>query len=247
MNPELGQPSLHELRAQPFGAGHAVPNFCRVAEWLARLCQLMYHLFVDHFFDDFFLIEPAETANIGMFILKETFAVLGFSLDPEKSQPPAQLQAVLGVMFSTASLTSRGVISVSPKPTRLAGLQKLIQAVLESDSLSPSQAASLVGKFGFLCSTLFGKAGRCCTGPARFRQYSSHHVTALDPTLRQSLCLMSEFLTFTPAREIPVTSVTPLLRSLLRPTGLFLGVFILGSPKFNSSKMGLKAKLYGTA
>lgn len=211
MNPELGQPSLHELRAQPLGAGHAVPNFCRVAEWLARLCQLLYHLFVDHFFDDFFLIEPAETANIGMFILKETFAVLGFSLDPEKSQPPARLQAVLGVMFSTASLTSRRVISVSPKPTRLAGLQKLIQAVLESDSLSPSQAASLVGKFGFLCSTLFGKAGRCCTGPARFRQYSSHHVTALDPTLRQSLCLMSEFLTFTPAREIPVTSVTPLL------------------------------------
>ena len=131
MNPELGQPSLHELRAQPFGAGHAVPNFCRVAEWLARLCQLPYHLFVDHFFDDFFLIdEPAETANIGMFILKETFAVLGFSLDPEKSQPPAQLQAVLGVMFSTASLTSRRVISVSPKPTKLAGLQKLIQAVL---------------------------------------------------------------------------------------------------------------------
>lgn len=137
-----------------------------------RICQTFYHLFVDHFFDEFFLIEPAETAAAAMFILKETFSILEFSLDSEKSQPPAQHQAVRGVMFSTASLHSRTVIHVSPKPTRLKGLQKLIHEVLDKNSLTPSQAASLVGKFGFLCSTLFGKAGRCCTGPARFRQYS---------------------------------------------------------------------------
>lgn len=211
MNPELGEPSLHELRAQPFGAGHAVPNFCRVAEWLARLCQKKYHLFLDHFFDDFFLVEPAETATIGMFVLKESFSALGFALDPEKSQPPAQVQAVLGVMFSTASLNERRVISVSPKPSRITGLQNLIQGALKHDALSPSQAASLVGKFGFLCSTLFGKAGRCCTGPARFRQYSSYPVMSLDPPLRQSLELMSEFLTFTPAREIPIQADLPLI------------------------------------
>ena len=37
-NPAIQQADLFEIYGQPFGAGHAVPNFCRVAEFLARLC-----------------------------------------------------------------------------------------------------------------------------------------------------------------------------------------------------------------
>ena len=37
-NPHLGQVVVYEMWGQPFGAGHAVPNFCRLAEteWLSR-------------------------------------------------------------------------------------------------------------------------------------------------------------------------------------------------------------------
>ena len=35
-NPHKEQVELYHMHGQPFGAGHAVPNFCRVAEWISR-------------------------------------------------------------------------------------------------------------------------------------------------------------------------------------------------------------------
>lgn len=52
----------------------------------------------------------------------------------------------------------------------------------------PTVAASLVGKFGFLCSTLFGKIGRASAGPVRARRYSS-----LNPQITKSVKLMEHF------------------------------------------------------
>ncbi len=60
-NPYLDSADLYEMYGQPFGAGHAVPNFCRVAEWLSRLLTRCFHMAIDHFFDDFFIVEPDTT------------------------------------------------------------------------------------------------------------------------------------------------------------------------------------------
>ena len=80
--------ALHEMYGQPFGAGHSVPNFCRVAEWISRCSTRLFHTFSDHFFDDFFCLEPASTVDSAIFCIKALFAELGFQLDPDKSQPP---------------------------------------------------------------------------------------------------------------------------------------------------------------
>ena len=53
-DPANKQAKLFEIYGQPFGAGHAVPNFYRVAEWLSRPLVRALHLLIDHFFDDFF-------------------------------------------------------------------------------------------------------------------------------------------------------------------------------------------------
>ena len=193
-NPATQKAHFFEMFGQPFGAGHAVPNFCRVAEWLCRFLQRFFYLHVDHFFDDFFAIEPSITLTSGMFVMREAFKTLGFTLDPDKSQPPAQICAILGVLFNTALLAAERKFSIAAKPSRLSNLESLIRSVLEKGELSPSLAASLVGKFCFLCSTLFGKVGRCCTAPLRHRQYSSFRHTALTPSIRSSLHLMLQFL-----------------------------------------------------
>jgi len=80
-NPHTGEVDLHELYGQPFGAGHAVPNFCRVAEWINRCAQKLFSAYMDHFFDDFFVIDrtppnhsvgtllsPAAIPDFGVFI-----------------------------------------------------------------------------------------------------------------------------------------------------------------------------------
>ena len=48
-DPTKDRVTLHEMYGQPFGAGHAVPNFCRVAEWISRVMQKLFHMLVDHF------------------------------------------------------------------------------------------------------------------------------------------------------------------------------------------------------
>ena len=35
-NPLSKRVQFHEMYGQPFGAGHAVPNFCKIAEWAVR-------------------------------------------------------------------------------------------------------------------------------------------------------------------------------------------------------------------
>lgn len=52
---------------------------------------------------------------------------------------------------------------VKPKTTRASNLVSMINEVLQSGLLPHAQAASLLGKFGFLCSAMFGKVGRGCT------------------------------------------------------------------------------------
>ena len=112
-NPEQREVSLHEMYGQPFGAGHAVPNFCRVAEWIARVIQRLFSSTTDHFFDDFFVVEPSATIKSAVFCLRETFQILGFQLDPEKSQPPSEVCAILGVCFNTESLHSQKIKRLS--------------------------------------------------------------------------------------------------------------------------------------
>ena len=210
-NPHTRRVDLHLMYGQPFGAGHAVPNFCRVAEWIARLLQRRFRLIVDHFFDDFWLVEPAELADSAMFVLRECFAILGFQLDGEKSQTPSSVQAVLGVLFNTQALAHEKIFHVQAKPSRVANLTRLIDKVLSEDSLSPTLAASIVGKFGFLCSTLFGKVGRCCTAALRHRQYSNTSFLGLTEPIKLSLHLMKEFLQLVPSREIKLEAQQPLL------------------------------------
>ena len=200
-NPDSDHVDLFQMHAQPFGAGHSVPNFYRVAEFLSRLMTRAYHLLLDHFFDDFFAALRPQEAESAMFCLRESFLLLGFDLDPSKSQPPAEIIHVLGVALNTSVLQSQKKLLVEPKPTRKTNIEKMISNILKSNCLTSNVAASLVGKFSFLCSSLFGKIGRCCTLALRQRQYERSEQTALTKQLKTSLQLMLHLMYAAPSRE----------------------------------------------
>ena len=210
-DPHSRSVSLHEMYGQPFGAGHAVPNFCRVSEWLSRCFSRLFKLALDHFFDDFFLVDLQSNSQVASFCLREGFKTLGFELDPDKSQPPSQVIAILGVVFNTQVLHLEKRLLVQAKPLRIQNMNVMIDKVLEENCLTPSVAASLVGKFQFLCSTLFGKLGRCCTGSVRRRQYSLSGDTVVTPELRLSLLLMKDFLRLSPSRRVLLEQRSPVI------------------------------------
>ena len=170
-DPEAEDVGIHEMYGQPFGAGHAVPNFYRVAEWFSRFAAGWFHMGVDHFFDD-----------------------------------PSQAAEVLGVVFDTSRVADDRVLIITPKPSRIANLCSLIDGILATDTLTSGQAASVIGKFGFLCSTLYGKVGRCATHALRARQYSISSDSSLTPPLRTSLRLIQTFTTNCPPRQIRLGS-----------------------------------------
>eukprot|EP00435_Cladocopium_sp_Y103_P047784 s134_g14.t1 len=208
-NPELEQTQLFEIYGQPFGAAHAVPNFYRVAEWACRLMVRAYRVMIDHFFDDYFAVLRDLEAESTMFCIREAFRLIGLVLDPEKSQPPSDFAMVLGVAFNTKSLQEQKLLLVEPKPTRVSNLCALVDRIIQEGSLAPSLAASLLGKFGFLCSTLFGKVGRCCTGAIRARQYGHPDETALTPSILTSLHLIKLFAKTAPRREMSFGEADP--------------------------------------
>ena len=100
---------------------------------------------------------------------------------------------------------------VESKPTRIANLKTCINEVLSRNSLTPSVAASIVGKFQFLCSTMFGKVGRCCTAPIRHRQYSVGGPTECTSQIRTALRLMIHFLDFAPSRRLYLDVTSPVI------------------------------------
>ena len=208
-DPTEKKAKLFNLFGQPFGAAHSVPNFYRLAEWASRLISRAFTLLLDHFFDDFFFVARAGEAETCAFCLREAFRLVGLILDDKKSQPPKSVADVLGVTLNTESLRAQRILLVQPKQTRRANLVAIIDKVVSDDYLPPSLAASILGKFGFLCSTLYGKVGRCCTGAVRGRQYSTSLDCSLTPAIRVSLILMKLFTNMAPPREFPLSRSTP--------------------------------------
>ena len=200
-DPKENKVKLFKIFGQPFGAGHSVPNFYRVAEWACRLLVRGMGLMLDHFFDDFYYVERSACSQVAAFCLQQAFLLLGLQLDPGKSQLPQEVAHILGVAFNTSSLAEQRTLLVQPKPQRRRNFRTLVENILANDFLPPSLAASVVGKFGFLCSTLFGKVGRFCTGHLRERQYSQQSSYTLTPPLRLSLRLMVHIITIAPDRS----------------------------------------------
>ena len=208
-DPSVGDVGIHAMYGQPFGAGHAVPNFYRVAEWFSRFLIHWFHLGVDHFFDDYWIVAPRTQADQALACLEESAELMGITFDPDKRQPPSQKAEVLGVIFDTSQVATQRLLVITPKPSRVANLYALIDGVLSAGALTSAQAASIIGKFGFLCSTLYGKVGRCATHALRARQYAASADTSLTSSLRTSLLLIQTFATSCPPRQIRLGQTSP--------------------------------------
>ena len=208
-HPGSPEPTLHEMFGQPFGAGHAVPNFYRFAEWFQRFVCRYFSISCDHFFDDFWIVSREHHAEHALQCLLRSAELMGIVFDSDKTQNPTSKAEVLGVIFNTLSLGPRGSLFVQPRPSRVRNLSDTIDECVAMGVLTPSQAASIVGKFGFLCSTMFGKAGRCASLGVRSRQYSSSLDSKIFPSLETSLRLMQKFLEVCPPRELRVQSNRP--------------------------------------
>ena len=201
VDPDHRTVQYHQLYGQPFGASHAVPNFYRVAEWLCRAARRYFHIALDHFFDDFFYVEPAATAESARKAITFLFDILGFKLDPVKAQPPSSSSTVLGVVFDLQHL-QQDILFVRPKPERVRALSDEVESILRADWLPPSQVAKLIGKTDFINSTLFGRVGRAALAVLPHRQLQHARDWHLQPAVADALRWIQSLLQVAPSRQL---------------------------------------------
>ena len=81
-----------------------------VLPWLAHHNLLC----VDHFFDDYFLVEPRATLDSGSWSFRRFMQLIGLKLDSDQSQSPAEVWGALGVHLDFAALRSSSKLLVRP-------------------------------------------------------------------------------------------------------------------------------------
>jgi len=202
-NPFESKVQFHELWGQPFGAGHAVPNFYRMASWIAEVCRKLLFLHMDHFFDDFWVIEPQATIICGVWCVRKVMAACGFQLDPQKSQLPSVVWTALGVIYDMTTLRSSQKLLVKPRPRRLMNAAHELITILRQKILTPSHAAKLFGKLDFLNQTLFGRVGRVGLLAIKERQYD-YSTERLSFALEAAIWWLLQLLMSCPPRQMPI-------------------------------------------
>ena len=82
--------------ALPFGLAGSVLHFNRVPSFIVAFCRRWLGIPIQHFYDDFRVIEPMFTKGSGYKWFGIAAEVLGWIFDPEKNEPPTPLLPMLG-------------------------------------------------------------------------------------------------------------------------------------------------------
>ena len=200
-NPVENRIDYHELYGQPFGAGHAVPNFYRIATWACVASRRLLGLLIDHFFDDYWMVEPKCLIQSACWAFKEFMALMGLTLDPGKETFPAAFWQVLGVDIDMSSILATHRLLVKPRLQRIINTVHEMISILRSRKLTSTAAARLFGKLDFANQTLFGRVGRVGMLPIKKRQHSDSD-SGVGFELEASLIWMIQVLLFCPDREM---------------------------------------------
>merc|ERR1711938_96059 len=96
------------------------------------------------------------------------------------------------VVFTGCSLDlnrvfSHDLMSIGPKPGRLEKITALTRQLFERNRCTPAQAATLIGKCGFVATQLQGRVLRFAERPLIDRQYSKSSAFALSDRMQSCL------------------------------------------------------------
>ena len=142
-----------------------MPQYNRVAEAATLVALEILGVVCCHFFDDFNVTEPAESAASGQKALGELLSMVGLHFSEAKHVAAAECVVFLGVESDLSATAETGEVSMRVTEERVQKLCAVMEAILDEDALPPSVAASLVGKLQFSLSWAFGRIGRAALQP----------------------------------------------------------------------------------
>ena len=114
-------------------------HFNRVPTLIAAFCRRWFAIPVQHFFDDFRVVEPAFLNNSGYKWFGKACSLLGWTFDPDKDQLPAPSIVMLGNIEDWSRTEFDDTFYVLPTPKRLAEIKDLILLMLFEQKCSKAQ------------------------------------------------------------------------------------------------------------
>ena len=166
-----------------FGEEAAVQNYCSKPELHCAIGRRFFAANVEHFFDDYVYVDPRFCLGVRVVdacggmrypsssqgCMWRLNACLGSPFALEKHVFWNQQNAFSGVITDFRRLKSDGILLMRCKPSTVKKVRSLVADAMESESLTPAQAASLRGKL--LWTWLYIKVGRSEMRPIAARQY----------------------------------------------------------------------------
>eukprot|EP00435_Cladocopium_sp_Y103_P052567 s601_g16.t1 len=185
-------PSLWRHRAAPFGATASVWAFCRFSDSLLSVARRLLVTLAGHFVDDFTGVELPAAALSSCRCFKEFFQKLGLAMKPEKEQPPAWEQKLLGVIIHA----EEDYLTVKTCPKRRDKLLQMLDNILTEERLSSDEAQRVAGKLGFFATSLYGGIGHAAIQPffARAHNLGPQTNEKLTFALRAAIHILKQLL-----------------------------------------------------
>eukprot|EP00435_Cladocopium_sp_Y103_P074393 s19_g48.t1 len=202
-SPEDACAKLFRMDSMPFGATASVGAFLRLSQALKCLGIASAALVWSSFYDDFVCICPASAAVQVDRMVRLLFQVLGWKLstDESKDQDFSKIFQALGVEFDLSELRN-GFFTVGNTGTRKLELGAKIDAILEADCLSGTEATSLRSRLLFADAQVFGRFAKAALHEIGSVGLASQDMRPLTDAVRRSLTWMKERVVHSPPRKI---------------------------------------------
>ena len=129
-----------------FGLAGSVLHFNRVPTLITAFARRWFALPLQHFFDDFRVLEPIIADGSAFKVFKLLDKVLGIRFDDAKDSTPQPVLELLGNLEDFTRTSAEDRIFLQAKPQRLADIKAEVLEVLAARHIPPGTAAPLRGK-----------------------------------------------------------------------------------------------------
>ena len=184
----------------PFGSTGSVFGFNRVSAAIKHLLEHIAMVNASAFFDDYTVLEYAKMQESADRAVMSLLRLIGWDVSVDKLSPFSGSFKALGVFFELQLLRDGG-IRVSNTEARKEAVRDEIDKILESGSLSQTEASALRGRLVFTEAQHWSRCGAATATALSERANQRSGFDVITPELRSALLFAKWLVCHAPARE----------------------------------------------
>ena len=160
----------------PMGCSSSPWSFCRIPAATCAIAQCWAGVVVDSYIDDFLIVDvdnaPVKErgteriwASSAQYCLNRIHTMLGMEFEPNKHKAAAPSNVILGVEVNLQDFRSEGKISFAPTKKRCEEIVQQLRECERRGLLTSMEAASVLGRLGFILTASYRSLGRAALQP----------------------------------------------------------------------------------